>query len=192
MDFAIDTVMGWAGAMEQLQTRIENSGRSAGFVYVYTLFENAFPRVVERFLEKGADSRLVPLPMVVDGHIGAQQNILHAPAGFSIRIIDNSGGVSEQHFIDKAELQKYDYLSQHGRQKNGLGKGNGSDRPDHDRQHQPSSGGEGTEGARERARARLLAQGREILQRYQQEGRLTQRQVDAFLQEGEFAPQNLR
>jgi hypothetical protein len=187
MDFAIDTVMGWDGAMIDLQARVTKSGRNASFIYVYTPFEKALPRVIDRYSDKNSDSRLVPLAAIVDGHIGAQQNILNASDDFFIGIIDNSGAPGQQRLIDKIKLQKYDYLREQGREEAGSTKGNRAHRPNHDRQHQPSSGGKGTEGARERARARLLAQGREILKQYQREGKLTQREVDAFLQEGEFA-----
>ena len=83
--------MGWKGAMTDLSTRIKQSGREPGFIYVYTPFGKAVPRVIDRFLDKKSDPRLVPLAALVDGHIDAQQNILHSSDDFSIQIIDNRG-----------------------------------------------------------------------------------------------------
>jgi hypothetical protein len=47
----------------------------------------------------------VPLAALVDGHIGAQQNILHASDGFTVRIFDNNGKIGEQQPIDRTHLK---------------------------------------------------------------------------------------
>lgn len=52
--------------------------------------------MIDRFKDKSSDPRLVPLSAVVDGHIGAQQNILRSSDELDVTIIDNSGGKGEQ------------------------------------------------------------------------------------------------
>src|SRR5690606_10407399 len=69
-DSAIAPVLGGKGAIERHVAGPRANGREAVFLYVFTAFEKAFPRVIDRYLAP-SEARLVPLSVIVDGHLGA-------------------------------------------------------------------------------------------------------------------------
>ena len=171
-EFVIDTTMGGDWGVKEYQAEAATYGRAVQFIYVFTQFEKAFPRIIDRFLES-VDSRLVPLDVAVRDHIGAQQNILNAPEDAVIFIFDNNGELGEQQLIDREKLKEYSYLNESLKRNE---REDGAQRPSDARSSQETSASQ-----RKEAEERLRRQGIKILDRYLEEGRIDQDIYDAFL-----------
>ncbi|GAA5497247.1 hypothetical protein Rhal01_03440 [Rubritalea halochordaticola] len=171
-EFVIDTTMGGDWGVKEYQAEAATYGRAVQFIYVFTQFVKAFPRIIDRFLES-VDSRLVPLDVAVRDHIGAQQNILNAPEDAVIFIFDNNGELGEQQLIDREKLKEYSYLNESLKRNE---REDGAQRPSDARSSQETSASQ-----RKEAEERLRRQGIKILDRYLEEGRIDQDIYDAFL-----------
>jgi hypothetical protein len=189
-DLVIDTVSSSDSSSTRMIADIKASGRNALIIYVHRPFDLAFEGVIQRYLN-GRDAgqpRLVPMPVVAQAHIGAQETALNRAAdGAAVIVFDNSGKLEDLRERDVDFLKQNRYINQYGTEQTSPASAS-NESGDHRVGPQSDGGSDPVVQGRSRtsAEAGLVEAGNALLERYRAEGKLTDEEVQAF--KGELSP----
>jgi hypothetical protein len=188
-DLAVDTMLAREKRAWTLIKQIRDSGREPVVLYVHRRFKDAFEGNILRYLKgkENGEHRLVPLRAAAEAHIDSQETAISlAGKGIAVEVMDNSGPPGSAARKDLGFLQQHRYISRHGKDQTGpelAPAETGRNQGDEGTSGASGTGGpsEGSNQSRHRAAGRLAEDGRAVLERYRQEGKLTKEEVDAFL-----------
>jgi hypothetical protein len=183
VDITFDFTLSDPAFARELLQKIHSSGREANIGYVHRRFPASFENIVRRYLREKARTgmgRIVPLPVAVRAHVGAQETLFGLDGEVDISIIDNNGSLGEMHGITLETLAKDRYVQTNEGISSTLGLREQGQESPHGASAEGSSGIR-TDHRRDQAEESLRKEGEGILRALRDAGDLTDAEFAAFL-----------